>query len=420
MSSRRAPDNNSGLKPVQKIELSERRIKLRIVLVVLFIVIALAAFAVGIIFYLSTDAGWRQVEASAADTNCSQDFIFYYEIQNGGLDGTAENRAVATSYGEAAVEAYRIFNPQERFDGLYNLAYLNENINTKIEIDATLYNALALLESYGNRTVYLGPVYAYYYNIFYSPDEANAAFYDPYKNEDMAEYFRRVAEYANDGESINIELYGNNTVMLSVSEEYQQFAKDNAVDYYLDFFVLKNAFIIDYLAESLIEDGFTKGIITSYDGYTRTLGEDRQFSIDVLDKNGEYAYIAGTVSSTGCISAVRMHNYSLGSADHGYNYGYSDGTAATAYVDPADGLYKSCINDLIGYSRGTGCAELMLNLLPVYIADEFNSSALSALKAEKGIYSVYCADNELIYNDKDLIVTVTSTSEVSYSKKYEE
>ena len=45
MKSKRAPDSYNNLKPVEKIELSEKHIKLRIVLVVLFIVLALAAFA---------------------------------------------------------------------------------------------------------------------------------------------------------------------------------------------------------------------------------------------------------------------------------------------------------------------------------------------------------------------------------------
>ena len=88
MKSRRAPEQGGNLKPVKKIELSERHVKLRIVLVVLFIVIALAAFAMGIVFWLSTDAGWTQVEANASDTNCSGDFVFYYEVSTGGLDGT--------------------------------------------------------------------------------------------------------------------------------------------------------------------------------------------------------------------------------------------------------------------------------------------------------------------------------------------
>ena len=212
MKSKRAPDSYNNLKPVEKIELSEKHIKLRIVLVVLFIVLALAAFAVGIIFFLSTDKGWTEVEASASDSNCSTDFIFYYEIQEGGLKGTEEYRAVSASYGTVAVNAYRIFNEREQFEGVYNLAYINENINETIEIDPSLYSALELLNSYGSRFIYLAPVYSYYYNIFYASDQDTAEYYDPYKNGEMAEYYLRLAGFANDSESINLELLGNNTV----------------------------------------------------------------------------------------------------------------------------------------------------------------------------------------------------------------
>ena len=418
MKSKRAPDSYNNLKPVEKIELSEKHIKLRIVLVVLFIVLALAAFAVGIIFLLSTDKGWTEVEASASDSNCSTDFIFYYEIQEGGLKGTEEYRAVSASYGTAAINAYRIFNEREQFEGVYNLAYINENINETIEIDPSLYSALELLNSYGSRFIYLAPVYSYYYNIFYASDQDTAEYYDPYKNGEMAEYYLRLAGFANDSESINLELLGNNMVRLTVSEEYQSFAEDNGIDCYLDLFTLKNAFITDYMADHLISEGFSCGLLTSYDGYTRTLGADQTFNMEIFDKKGQYAYIAGSVSGTGEISAVRFRNYSLGTSDYGYKFGYSDGTAVTNYVDPADGKYKSCINDLVSYAYNTGCAELMLNVLPLYLSDTFDEAAISALKAEKSVYSIYCLDNELVYNDSDLTVTVTSSADVAYTKRY--
>lgn len=418
MSSKRAPDNHSGLKPVQKIELSERHIKLRIVLVVLFIVIALAAFAVGIIFYLSTDAGWRQVEASASDTNCSSEFVFFYEIQEGGLNGTSEYRAVASRYGEATVNAYRIFNEQEQFEGAYNLAYVNAHINEEVQVDGALYSAFELLESYGSRILYLAPAYSYYYNIFYAFSELDAALFDPYRNEEAAEYIAQIAAFANDGESIDIELLGDNTVRLNVSEEYEEFAEENEIDIFLDFFMLKNAFIIDYISDYMVEGGFTEGILSSFDGYTRNIGGQQSYNIDVFDKSDEYVYVAGSVSGVGPVSAVRFRNYTTGSSDYGYKYAFSDGFVATNYVDAADGLYKSCINDLISYSSDMSCAELMLNVLPVYVAQSFEKSAIAQLRTEKSIYSVYCDGTEVVYNDSDLTVNTSSYEDRVYTKRY--
>ncbi len=418
MKSRRAPEQGGNLKPVKKIELSERHVKLRIVLVVLFIVIALAAFAMGIVFWLSTDAGWTQVEANASDENCSGDFVFYYEVSTGGLDGTEELNGVASAYGRATVNAYRIFNDIEEFDGVNNLAYLNANINTEVEVDEHLYSALQLMQSSGSNLLYYAPVYSYYNSLFFANSDTDAAFYDPYKNEDAAAYVAAVAKYINDGD-VSLELLGNNRVILHVSDEYAQFAEENEITSYLDFFVLKNAFIIDYIAEYLQQAGVASGLLTSYDGYTSAFGDGVSSTASIFNKEGDSVYIAGSVTAEGAVSAVQFRDYALNSSDYGCKYGYSDGTTAHRYIDDKDGLYKSSISDLLVYSTDAGCAELMLRVLPLYAADEFDEEGLLALKSD-GIYSVYCVGTEIVYNYSGLDITAYTYDGRAYTKRYEE
>lgn len=424
MKSRKAPDNNNNLKPVEKIELSEKHIKLRVVLVILFIVLALAAFAVGIIFWLSTDAGWREIEADATDINCSSEFVFYYEIQESGLAGTEELDAVSKAYGEAAVDAYRIFNATEEFEGVNNLAYVNANINSEVTVNGSLYRAFELMESYGSRLLYFAPAYVYYDNLLYSVSDDMAAQNDPYRNDELADIIAQIAEFANDENSINLELLGDNRVRLNVSDEYAAFVAEygliteDGVTVYLDLFMLRNAFIIDYLADYLISADFTHGLISSYDGYTRTLSRRQQFEMDVFDKTDDGVFVAGNVSGSGEVSAVRFRDYYLGGSDYGYKYGYSDGDCAHNYIDSDDGLYKSSISDLITYSSEMGCAELMLNVLPVYTSDGFDESAISQLMRDKYIYSVYCLDTELVYNDENLEAEAYSNEERSYTLRF--
>ena len=75
-------------------------------------------------------------------------------------------------------------------------------------------------------------------------------------------------------------MLGDNKVCLNVSDEYLAFLQENGVDSLIDFGWLKNAFVVDYLAEVMIARGYTLGAITSYDGYTR--------NFDSL--NTEYAF----------------------------------------------------------------------------------------------------------------------------------
>lgn len=410
-----------NLKPVKKIELSEKHVKLRVVLVIAFILCAVAAFAYAVITIMSVDKGWNKIQAASSDINCGDDFVFYYYVEKGGTSGGSEYKNVTAAYSQATVNAYRIFNADARFDGVNNLAFLNASVNETVEVDASLYSALELISEYGNRSIYLGPAYVYYYNLLYSSDDYGASQFDPYLNEDAKSFISSVVRFANDEEAVNIALYGDNRVALNVSEEYAAFAAENGITAYLDFFMLKNAFIADYLADYMENYGCKSGIITSRDGYTRAIGTGgREYTVSVYDKEGYNIYPACTLKGTGGVSLVRLHDYRLSAADYGCNYLYSDGRTATSYVDPSDGMYKSSIANLIAYSRTAGCAEVLLNALPVYICDTFESSLLAELK-EKQIYSVYCKDRTVIYNDSEIsVVGLLSSDEIVYEKRYEE
>ena len=53
------------------------------------------------------------------------------------------------------------------FDGVKNLYYINQHPNEEIEVEEVLYQAFSLLEKYGNRAIYLAPVYIQYKNLFW-------------------------------------------------------------------------------------------------------------------------------------------------------------------------------------------------------------------------------------------------------------
>ena len=183
--------------------------------------------------------------------------------------------------------------------------------------------------------------------------------------------------------------------------------------------MLRNAFIIDYIAEYVKDGGCTSGMISSYDGYTRTLSSQQSFNIDIYDKQEDGIFVAGTTSATGEVSAIKFRDYYLRSTDYGYKYGYSDGATATYYIDPADGYYRSSINDLTVYAVGMSCAELMLNVYPIYVCSEFDGAALSDLKTSKSIYSIYCSGTDIVYNDPSLSITPYAYYEYTYSARYE-
>ena len=96
---------------------------------------------------------------------------------------------------------------------------------------------------------------------------------DPEKDDDAAEEAAAVAAFAQNPDDISMEFPGENQVCLHVSDAYQAYAAEMGYTAYLDFFWMKNAFLIDYLADMIRGEGYQLGIISSKDGFVRCLDE---------------------------------------------------------------------------------------------------------------------------------------------------
>ena len=56
------------------------------------------------------------------------------------------------------------------------------------------------------------------------------------------------------------------------------------------------------------------------------------------------------------------------------------------------------------YSRTEGCAEVLLQTIPLYVTDEWNADAVAEL-AERDVHSIYSEDYTFYYNDSDITIT---------------
>lgn len=81
-----------------------------------------------------------------------------------------------------------------------------------------------------------------------------------------------------------------------------------------------------------------------------------------------------------------------------------DGQTRTAYLDISDGLCRSAEDSLVAYSKDSSCAEILLELIPIYIAEALDLERLAELSAE-GIDSIYCDNQRILYTQKDLQLT---------------
>ena len=153
---------------VETIALPEDRVKLRAVLLVLLVLIAVISFAYGINALFTAEPGIREITALTGEMNSGDDFTFYYSLGSGEVSATDEERAVRSLYTQAATDAFQIFSADMEFEGCGNLWYLNQSINEPVAVEPALYNALALLENSG-ADITTWPLYMSFTSPFSSP-----------------------------------------------------------------------------------------------------------------------------------------------------------------------------------------------------------------------------------------------------------
>lgn len=153
--------NRRQPKPVQKVQLSEKNVGRRIVLVVLFLAIGSGFLVYGFMNFLRGDSGWREISVKAgSELNCSEDFTLKYNVGAGGVSAGGEAKALSLIYTDAAVKGYRLFNIDESFDDVTNLYDINQHPNEVMTVDPVLYDALKKVSDANCREIYLGPLYA--------------------------------------------------------------------------------------------------------------------------------------------------------------------------------------------------------------------------------------------------------------------
>ena len=418
---REARDRREHLpRPVQKIELETGHTKIRLVLALFFLVVGAGLILYSLFSRPAARAGWTEIEASAGEANCSADFTFLYPLGTTGSPA-AEQKALAALYTEACEDAYCIFTNDVDDGYVHNVRFLNDHPNEEVAVDAALYAAFEQIAASGDRSLYLAPVYEIYDGVFHCDDPSQTAEFDPRQNDTLRAWFAEVCAYAADPTQVDLELLDGDRVRLNVSEEYLAFAREEEIGSFIDFYWMKNAFIADYLAGRLMEGGYSVGTLSSFDGFLRNLdtGTDTDYSLGIYDRVDDGIRQAAVLHYRGAKSFVCLRSYPLNGAAGQYYCALPDGEICTPFLDIRDGLCKSAVNDFTACSESAGCAEILLKLIPVYIAEEFKPELLADL-AEEGIQSIWCEDAVIchteekaelgeLYDEEDVRYTEQST-----------
>ena len=387
-------------------ELSGANRTVRWVLIILLLAIAAVALTIGLMSALQTPAGWQIVEGNTTGLNCGEEFQLRYEFGAEGKNATAENKQLQQLYGKALEDAWKIFFNEAGKTDLSGIHAINCSSNQIVTVDPGLYKALEQVAQSGSRALFLAPVYAVYDGVFYSGNDADAAEFDPALDDEQRSYVLLLANYANDPEQIDLQLLGENKVCLAVSEEYLAFARAQEIANFIDFGWLRNAFIVDYIADLMMEAGLTNGFIASADGFTRNLDcRDNVYQQNLFNFGQEGIDWAGVMDYSGPKSLVFLRSYPMYDESFHRYYCYEDGRIVTAMIDPADGQSKASLPNLVSYSETASCGQLALAVMPVFVADDFAVEGLNALTS-RDIYSIWFQGKQLHFNQPDLSVAL--------------
>lgn len=397
-------DNRPNLRPVTRIELSESNIKLRWIGIILLLAIGVVSIFIGLTSMLNTEPGWQTVEVSTKEANCGGDFTLQYDFSQAGSGASMAYKQLTNVYSEAAVKGYKLFSSAVREDGLENIAYLNDHPNEPVWVEKELYEAFSLLSAYNSRQVFLAPMVVEYNRVFLCENEEEAVLYAPTRDEEMIAWLRELGRFVSDPEMIRLDLIGEEQVQLTVAQEYLDFARENEIETLFDLGWMKNAFVADFLAAVLAENGYIHGNLTSFDGFTRNL-DDRgtEYAFNIFDRKENGVNLPAAMHYYAPLAMVSLRSYPMGQQDRWHYYAFSDGETLTVMLDPETGLPVNALENLVSYGNFS-CGEILLQAEKVFVASEFDRDALMAM-AEEEIYSVWFEGWELCYNDAALTLT---------------
>ena len=392
-------DKTPYVPPVKHIELDEKKIKPRLILTIVFFIIAIIAITYGVVSMNSTDDGWRTVEVSSKlDGSCIPEIAFQYNLGASGIAAGVEYRELSKVYTEAADNATKFFNNRYYVD-TSNLRTLNDSPNSDVAVAQELYDALKLLSDSGRREMFYAPYYDEYTSLFLCVDENEAYNFDPKRNPEVEQYINSLSAYVGDENHVSLTFGENNTLRLNVSDEYLAFAEEYGITSYVDLYWMKNAFVVDYIAKKLTENGFYFGSLSTFDGYVRNLdkGSGYIYGFNLYDKVGDTVNPAAIMKYSGQISVVNYRSYPMTDLDAPYYSEDADGNTLSKYIG-GNGYPASATGSLVMFSREKSCAEILVSTMKYYLADTLDTAEVENIPE---ISCVYCEDSKVVTNSTD-------------------
>ncbi len=387
-----------------KVKVEKRKFNKKKILIIIFSIFTGILLFVGLgigIYYWTTDsAGTVNIELG----EYSDEYEMKYNLTGSRQDATNTKKQVTKMTNSQLTLYNRLFDSVNLYDDLINVAYINNHINENIKVNDALYNAFKTINDNKSREIFFGPIFEYNDKIYSLDNDDEVKKIDYNYNSEMYNYLTSIYKFKNDSNAINIELLDDFVIRLNVHEAYINLLKENNSKRYIDFGYLKNAFIVDSVANHLSERGFREGYLMSSDGYLRVFNNKISRDYDIYDYDKADINIANiTVVGKSVVNINKFRNK---------RYIYSDGRVINNYINPKALGSDLTANTIVCYSS-LSCSEMLLKMEGLMYTAISNYSSLST----NGINTIYLDGENIKYNDSSLVFNMILVNDKYEYKK---
>ena len=306
-----------------KIKVSEKHIGLRIAVTAVAFVIAVVAFTIGVTSIGKKEPGYHSIEAKtdaeALSYNNAVLYRYWFDGKSNEIKGKI--RELTGVYTPVLAAAYKQLDHQNTYTGQVSIGTINKNLGQIVSVSPELYAILKdayakTLEKKGYN-LFAGALYAEWESIqiLDNPDE-----FDPVNNEYIQSRLHAIAAVVSDLSNFNLEFLDDTTcsVRFSTSDAYKVFCTENEITAYaLDLNLLKDAYMLSMMGESLVKEGYSLGHLSTKEGLALNTSPRGSLNFDMHTREGENDTVYASVNLDGVFSAATFTAYGMGS-DYGY------------------------------------------------------------------------------------------------------
>lgn len=292
-------DANNKPFATQELEVSEKHVKLRVIIFIIALIVAIGGIGFGIYSLVTMnndETGWVTYTMSdyphASYPQYSDNLYLYYYLGEESKNSN-KGKQVARLFQSSAQEIYPLIdsNMNHEYTNVYGISYINNHVGEKVQINETLYDILSdakekTYQEGSSYSVFSGLTNAYWKNLF----AKNSAFNednDPLTNQELKDELDLITSYVNDLSNFSLDLEntdGKYYVTFNISSSYDDFLANN--DYLevptLDLNSLFYSYYLDYMYARFAEEGFISGTLYTHTGEMIFMSDNFSYTNDIM------------------------------------------------------------------------------------------------------------------------------------------